>query len=126
GCSRNGASHGRLRILGTVETDLEQVSTRVAVRPITAKVAALAAQFPASYPGDPCDPLIGATVLAEGNSLGHHGNKYSGLQVASDNLVICLASAGLPRRRPDAPPAPLPAAPSLLALAGFPGVDARW
>jgi PIN domain nuclease of toxin-antitoxin system len=29
-------------------------------------VAALANQFPADYPSDPCDRLIGATALAEG------------------------------------------------------------
>jgi PIN domain nuclease of toxin-antitoxin system len=59
------ASHGRFRIAGTVEAYLEEVSSRVAVRPITAKVAALALQFPANYPNDPCDRLIGATALAE-------------------------------------------------------------
>src|SRR5262249_44671384 len=60
------ASHGRLQIPGTVEAYLEEVCARVAVRPITAKMAALAAQFPASYSSDPCDRLIGATALAEG------------------------------------------------------------
>ena len=63
------AAHGRLQIVGTVETYLEELSSRVAVLPITAKVAALAVQFPASYPNDPCDRLIGATALAEGMAL---------------------------------------------------------
>jgi PIN domain nuclease of toxin-antitoxin system len=60
------ATHGRLQPTGTVETYLEEVSSRVAVRPITAKIAVLANQFPAEYSNDPCDRLIGATALAEG------------------------------------------------------------
>jgi PIN domain nuclease of toxin-antitoxin system len=60
------ATHGRLQITGTVEAFLEEMSSRVSVRPITPKVAALANQFPDSYPSDPCDRLIGATALAEG------------------------------------------------------------
>jgi PIN domain nuclease of toxin-antitoxin system len=55
-----------LRVTGTVETYLEEVSSLVAVRPITTKVAALANQFPADDSSDPCDRLIGATALAEG------------------------------------------------------------
>ena len=60
------ASHGRLQIMGTIEAYLEEVCSRVAVRPITPKVAALANQFAADYSADPCDRLIGATALAEG------------------------------------------------------------
>lgn len=63
------ASHSRVQIVGTVETYVGEISSHVAVRPITAKVAALAVQFPASYPNDPCDRLIGATALAEGMAL---------------------------------------------------------
>ena len=60
------ATKGWLEIDGTVEAYLEEVSSRVAVRPITAKIAALANQLPAEYSSDPCDRLIGATALAEG------------------------------------------------------------
>lgn len=60
------ASHGRLQVAGTIEAYLEEVSSRVAVRPITPKIAALANQLPADYSHDPCDRLIGATALAEG------------------------------------------------------------
>lgn len=63
------ASHGRIQVTGTVEAYVEGVSSRFAVLPITAKVAALAVQFPASYSNDPCDRLIGATALAEGMPL---------------------------------------------------------
>ncbi len=60
------ATHGRLRLTGTVEAYLEEISSRVVVLPITTKVAALANQFSADYSNDPCDRLIGATALAEG------------------------------------------------------------
>ncbi len=60
------ATHGRLQITETVESYLEEVSSLVAILPITIKVAALANQFPADYSSDPCDRLIGATALAEG------------------------------------------------------------
>jgi PIN domain nuclease of toxin-antitoxin system len=60
------ASHGRLQVTGTEEAYLDEVSSRVSVRPITAKVAALVNQFPADYSGDPCDRIIGATALDEG------------------------------------------------------------
>ena len=60
------ATHGRLQLAGTVEAYLDELSSRVAVRPITSKVASLANQLPADYSGDPCDRLIGATALAEG------------------------------------------------------------
>ena len=62
-------TNGRLDISGTVEAFVEEIAARMAVRPITAKVAVLANQFPPSYPGDPCDRLIGATALAEGMRL---------------------------------------------------------
>jgi PIN domain nuclease of toxin-antitoxin system len=59
------ATHGRLQLTGTVEAYLEEVSSRVAVLPITTKVAALANQFSADFSSDPCDRIIGATALAE-------------------------------------------------------------
>jgi PIN domain nuclease of toxin-antitoxin system len=59
------ATHGRLQLAGTVEAYLEEISSRVAVLPITTKVAALANQFSADYSSDPCDRLIGATALVE-------------------------------------------------------------
>jgi len=63
------ATHGRLSFAGTVDAFVEKISSRTAIRPITVKVAVLANQLPASYSGDPCDRLIGATALAEGLSL---------------------------------------------------------
>ena len=63
------ASHDRLQPAGTVEAYLEEVSSRVAVLPITTKVAALANLFSTDYSSDPCDRIIGATALAEGIAL---------------------------------------------------------
>jgi PIN domain nuclease of toxin-antitoxin system len=60
------ATRSRFEVTGTIESFLEELSSRVAVCPITPKVAALAHQLPADYPNDPCDRLIGATALAEG------------------------------------------------------------
>jgi PIN domain nuclease of toxin-antitoxin system len=60
------ATHRRLQLTGTVEAYLEEVSSRVAVLPITTKVAALANQFSTDYSSDPCDRIIGATALSEG------------------------------------------------------------
>ncbi len=62
-------TNGRLDISGTAEAFVEEIAARTAVRPITPKIAELANQFPSSYPGDPCDRLIGATALAEGMAL---------------------------------------------------------
>ena len=63
------ASHGRLQPTGTVEAYLEEVSSRVAILPITTRVAALANLFSTDYSSDPCDRIIGATALAEGIAL---------------------------------------------------------
>ena len=55
---------GRLRCCGTVEGALREMmeETHVVVRGIDAAVAALAAHFPPSFPGDPADRLIAATA----------------------------------------------------------------
>jgi PIN domain nuclease of toxin-antitoxin system len=60
------ATHGRMEITGTVETFVERITSRTAIRPITVRVAVLANQLPESYSNDPCDRIIGATALAEG------------------------------------------------------------
>jgi len=60
---------GRIQGYGTVETSLVRFLHGVTMRPITPEIAALAAQFPADYPRDPADRLIGATARAEGMTL---------------------------------------------------------
>jgi PIN domain nuclease of toxin-antitoxin system len=59
------ATHGRLDITGTEDAFVEEISSRTAIRPLTAKVAVLAHELAETYPSDPCDRLIGATALAE-------------------------------------------------------------
>lgn len=61
-------ARGRIRHPGTVDAAVARVvlESRVVVREITPVVAALAAQFPADFPGDPADRLIAATARAEG------------------------------------------------------------
>jgi PIN domain nuclease of toxin-antitoxin system len=63
------ATHDRLKITGTVDAFVEQIVSRTAILPISVKIAVLANQLPADYPGDPCDRLIGATALAGGIAL---------------------------------------------------------
>jgi PIN domain nuclease of toxin-antitoxin system len=63
------ATHDRLKITGTVEAFVEQIVSRTAIRPITAKIPVIANQFMMNYPGDPCDRLIGATAIVEGIAL---------------------------------------------------------
>ena len=63
------ATHNHLEIIGTADAFVEEITSRTAIRPITAKIAVLANQLPATYSTDPCDRLIGATALAEGFAL---------------------------------------------------------
>jgi PIN domain nuclease of toxin-antitoxin system len=60
---------GRIKGYGPLETSLLRLLEGVTMRPITPEIAALAAQFPADYPRDPADRIIGATARAEGLTL---------------------------------------------------------
>jgi PIN domain nuclease of toxin-antitoxin system len=60
---------GRIQGYGTVEASLLRFLDGVTIRPITPEIAALATQFPADYPRDPADRIIGATARAEGITL---------------------------------------------------------
>lgn len=62
-------ARGRIRGNGTVESSVRAFTEGVNVKPITPEIAALATQFPADYPGDPADRLIGATARAEALTL---------------------------------------------------------
>jgi PIN domain nuclease of toxin-antitoxin system len=66
---------GRIQGYGTVETSVLRFLEGVTIRPITAEIAALAAQFPDDYPRDPADRLIGATARAEGMTLVTHDER---------------------------------------------------
>jgi len=62
-------ARGRIRSYGSVESSVRIFCEGVNVKAITQEIAALATQFPAEYPGDPVDRLIGATARAEGLTL---------------------------------------------------------
>lgn len=63
------AARGRINPSGTVEAFVRRITAHVAIQPITVEIAVIAGQFPATYPADPTDKLIGATALAEGMAL---------------------------------------------------------
>jgi PIN domain nuclease of toxin-antitoxin system len=63
------ASKGRIRLDISLESFLEEVEARFVVLPVSGRACARAMGFPASYPKDPADRIIGATALVEGLSL---------------------------------------------------------
>jgi PIN domain nuclease of toxin-antitoxin system len=63
------ASKGRIRLDISLESFLQEVESRFVVLPISGRACARAMGFPASYPKDPADRIIGATALVEGLSL---------------------------------------------------------
>ena len=63
------ASQGRIRLNISLESFLQEVESRFVVLPITGRACARAIGFPATYPKDPVDRIIGATALVEGLSL---------------------------------------------------------
>ena len=62
-------SKGRIRLDITLESFLREVENWFVILPITGRACARAIGFPASYPKDPADRIIGATALVEGLSL---------------------------------------------------------
>jgi len=63
------ANRGRIHLGISLESFLQEVETRFVVFPITGRACARAMGFPAAYPKDPADRIIGATALVEGLSL---------------------------------------------------------
>jgi len=63
------ASRGRIQLGITLESFLQEIETRFVVLPISGRACARAMAFPAAYPKDPADRIIGATALVEGLSL---------------------------------------------------------
>jgi len=68
-------ARGRIRRYGTIDSSLKMLLEDVTVLPITNEIAALGAQFPKDYPGDPADRIIGGTALAEGLTLVTHDER---------------------------------------------------
>jgi PIN domain nuclease of toxin-antitoxin system len=51
------------------------LSEGVVIKPVTAEIAAISAQFPSDFPRDPADRLIAATARSEGLALVTHDEK---------------------------------------------------
>jgi PIN domain nuclease of toxin-antitoxin system len=60
------AQRERIRITGTIDSFLYEISLPVVVKPVTAAIAGMTVQFPDTYSRDPADRLIGATSKVEG------------------------------------------------------------
>jgi PIN domain nuclease of toxin-antitoxin system len=60
------ANKGRIRLNISLESFLQEVESRFVVLPISGRACARAIGFPATYPKDPADRIIGATALVEG------------------------------------------------------------
>lgn len=60
--------HGRIIVQGSAETFLEALVRHPGfiVLDLSPQIAALSCQFPADFPGDPADWIIGATARAHG------------------------------------------------------------
>jgi PIN domain nuclease of toxin-antitoxin system len=63
------ARRGRIYLGISLESFLQEIETHFVVFPITGRACARAMGFPATYPKDPADRIIGATALVEGLSL---------------------------------------------------------
>ena len=59
----------RITLGSTLEAFLIEIESRFVVFPISARVCVRAMRFPAAYPNDPADRVIGATALINGISL---------------------------------------------------------
>lgn len=61
--------NGQFRMRSTLNEYLRYLETVFVVLPITGAIAELSVSFPASYPRNPTDRLIGATAVAHGLQL---------------------------------------------------------
>lgn len=59
-------SKGRIELTISLDSFLQEVEKRFVVLPITGRACSRAIGFPATYPKDPADRIIGATSLVEG------------------------------------------------------------
>ena len=57
---------GKIRAAGSIEASVRKFSEGYVIKDLTIEIAALAAQFPENYPGDPVDRVVGATARSEG------------------------------------------------------------
>lgn len=57
---------GRIKLSASLEAFLTEIEARFVVLPITGRICVGALGFPAAYPKDAADRVIGATALVEG------------------------------------------------------------
>jgi PIN domain nuclease of toxin-antitoxin system len=62
-------SKSRIHLDISIESFLQEVEARFVVLPISGRACVRAIGFPANYPKDPADRIIGATALVEGLAL---------------------------------------------------------
>jgi PIN domain nuclease of toxin-antitoxin system len=62
-------TRGRIRSIGSIEASVRKLTEGYTIKELTLEIAALAAQFPPDFPGDPVDRIIGATARVEGMAL---------------------------------------------------------
>ncbi|MCU1270661.1 MAG: PilT protein domain protein [Acidobacteriaceae bacterium] len=56
----------RIKLNASLEVFLAEVETRFIVLPMTGQICVRSMSFPAAYPKDPADRVIGATAIVEG------------------------------------------------------------
>lgn len=61
-----GISRGRIGISESAESFFQQIESKFLILPLTSRIARVAAELPATMPGDPFDRIIAATALTEG------------------------------------------------------------
>ena len=63
------AHQKRIQLTPNLEAFLSEVERRFSVLPITGRICVQAFEFPANFPKDPADRVIGATAVIEGLNL---------------------------------------------------------
>ena len=63
------AHQKRIQLTPNLEAFLSEVERRFSVLPITGRICVQAFKFPANFPKDPADRVIGATAVIEGLNL---------------------------------------------------------
>jgi PIN domain nuclease of toxin-antitoxin system len=61
--------HRRIIVNGTVESFVRETVSRVAVKPMSPEITALAVRLPETFPKDPADRVIVATAMIDGMTL---------------------------------------------------------
>ena len=79
------AHSGRLQVLSSVESFVRETVARVALKPMTPEIAAMAVRLPAHYPKDPADRVIASTAIVDAMPL-----VTADQQIRRSNLVTTI------------------------------------